>query len=254
MKSETNRPISPFIDRVANILTSLSEGFNTVSEISEHCKLNVSTTHRFLNILSKPGFISYDVINHKYYLGPLIGSLSSNNNMTHQYLILNAYSVLKTLSDVSTETVTLSTLFGNQVIQLYEIPNKHSIQIKEKIEGIPILFPVGAAQKTLIAQMNDENLNRFLKFLDVWSGRNNFDFEKDLFLLERSQILNQGFCVSAGERLAGGMCISAPVKNYYCPVALSILGLESRLRPRLKEMTVVIKECADKLSNSLIQQ
>jgi DNA-binding IclR family transcriptional regulator len=74
-KNSNNRESKTFMDKIARILVSLSDGKNSVTDIAHQCNLSTSATHRLLNVLAESSFAVRDPINHKYYLGPLINNL-----------------------------------------------------------------------------------------------------------------------------------------------------------------------------------
>ena len=66
----------------------------------------------------------------------------------------------------------------------------------------------------------------------------------------------QGYAVSFSERVPGSASISVPVKGYVCPVALSVLGPESRFRTtvmmdHLEEIKGSSARISEKLSGSI---
>ena len=65
---------------------------------------------------------------------------------------------------------------------------------------------------------------------------------------ELAKVRKQGYAISYGERISGVVGISAPIKNYLCPAALSILGLEQRLSNELTNLVKEVKSCADSIS------
>ena len=54
-----------------------------------------------------------------------------------------------------------------------------------------------------------------------------------------------------GERISGALCISAPVSNYFWPVAFSLIGPESRLQPHLEETIEKVKAGAHQVSDNI---
>lgn len=64
--------------RTANVMTCLSHGVETVTELAEICKLNKATIHGLLQVLCESRMVMQDPINHRYFIGPLITEIASN--------------------------------------------------------------------------------------------------------------------------------------------------------------------------------
>jgi IclR family transcriptional regulator, KDG regulon repressor len=255
-KTELDGSLVSSVVRAANVLVSLSNGVNNVTDLAKYCNLSKSTVHRLLKTLEEPRFVVYDSLNHRYYLGPLVTLLASNSKATHQYLIMSALDEMKRLADLAEETVTLTLLVGIHFIHLHEITCKQGLKVNERVgdqeEGIAPLLPLGAIQKVLLSQLSDEELEPALK--SIASG--NVDgkvISHDPLMIEINQIRQQGYAVTHGERISGAISISTPVKNYFCPVALSILGPENRLTLKVNPIVEETRASAARLSENIIR-
>jgi DNA-binding IclR family transcriptional regulator len=76
--------------------------------------------------------------------------------------------------------------------------------------------------------------------------------DQEVLTEEIRRVRIQGYAVSFSERVPGSASISVAVKGYACPVALSVLGPESRfdatvMMDHLKE----IKGSSDRISQKL---
>jgi DNA-binding IclR family transcriptional regulator len=245
-----NSPDS-FIARITNILRCLSEGINTVNDIARNCNLSSSTTHRLLNMLREPLFVVYDASRRRYYLGPQVIELTAKPAATHQYLLMNALDELNRLSSVTGETIRLNLALGIQLIFLYEIPGKQDLTVIQKRSEIRPVMPRGAANKVLLSQMNDKNLELALKAAENWKPalvHSPFDETRDML----RKIRQQGYAVTRGEAILDCIGISAPIKNYFCPVAVSIIGPDHRLDGKIDELTKEVLASADKISQNLL--
>ena len=76
--------------------------------------------------------------------------------------------------------------------------------------------------------------------------------DRKVLIAQLKVIKRQGYAVSYGERIAGAMCISAPIKHYSYPVALSVLGPENRLKPRAAEIKEELVTSAARITNSIV--
>jgi IclR family KDG regulon transcriptional repressor len=240
-----------FVNRIAKILVCLGEGKNAVTEIADDCHLSMSTTHRLLNLLTEPGFTIYDPANHQYHLGPLVGQLAANPNVTHHFLLRVTRDEMKRLSDITRETLILSILHGIQSQSLTSIPSKHSLRVHETDEigrDVHSLTPLAAGQKVLLSQLDDAGLNSILKFV---KALDNPLMDIEQVKRELEQVGEQGYAITRGVKIPDVMAISAPVKNYIAPLSITVLGPESRLSRPASHFTAELLISANRLSNTI---
>jgi DNA-binding IclR family transcriptional regulator len=238
--------------RTTNILLCLINGINTNMEIAKYCKYSTSTVHRLLNVLKNLNWITQDRINHKYYLGPVINQLTSNQTSTHRYLLIHAIQEMGHLSNFSEETINLSILVQLRSVLLHAIPSKQELIITEMDSGYGTLFAVGATARVLLSQLNREEIREVLHKVDLSKLTGESITDRDLLMAQLMDIKRKGYGISYGERIVGAMCISAAIKNYSHPAALSILGPESRLKPRTEEIKEELMASASQISRSII--
>jgi DNA-binding IclR family transcriptional regulator len=240
-----------FIDRISSILLALNVGKKTVTEIAQWCNLNVSTTHRLLNLLKEPGFTIYDSSNHRYYLGPLINQLAANPDIAHQFLVVSTEAAVKELAGYTGETVNLSLLFGLRIESIQDIPSKHSLKVLVSNDdeiSIHSLSPLGSSQKVLLSQLSEARLNAVLHSIKLI---NDPLIDVDNVKAQLSQIRKQGFCISYGERVPDAIGISAPILHYTCPLALTIVGPETRMKSKISEYTARLLNSANHMSDNI---
>jgi IclR family KDG regulon transcriptional repressor len=238
--------------RATNILLCVSNGIDTNTEIAKHCKYSTSTVHRLLNVLKNLNWLVQDSISNKYYLGPIADQLTSDYSSRHRYLLVNALHEMGYLSNLSGETINLSILVGLRSVLLHGIPSKQELKVTEADSGYGMLFAVGATGKALLAQLSEEETREVMNKVDLARVTGNKITNKNELISQLKTIKRQGYAVSYGERIAEAVCVSAIVKNYSHPVALSVLGPESRLKPKLKEIKEELMASAGRISNSIM--
>lgn len=243
---------STSIHRAANILICLSNGINTITDIAKSCKLSKSTVHRLLKILEESYLVTKDPINHRYYLGHLITQLALNPKTTHEYLITCAIEEMKRLSDVSEETVVLSIMVGMQYVWLHQIMSKHVLRVTADINTAVLLF-VGATAKVLLSQLNDKELQVVMKNIKIERVTEHTVTDKNILIEQLKTIRQQGYAISYGERIVGAVGISAPIRNYVCPAALSIMVPQSRLEKRETDLITELKVSASRIPSNIRQ-
>ena len=232
MKTGEHATTVKSISRAADILFCLSNGINTVTDIARYCDLSKSTAHRLLKALKESYLATQDPNNQQYHLGPLIIRMSSNPQTTHYYLVTIALEEMKRLWDVVEDTVTLNIMIGIQYVRLHEIPSIHDLRVIDKYDPVGPIF-VGATARVLLSQLNDDELKAALKTLSIVRVTERSMTDKKLIMEQSKKIRKQGYAISYGERIAGSLCVSAPIKNYFWPAALSVVGPETRLKTEL---------------------
>jgi DNA-binding IclR family transcriptional regulator len=237
--------------RATNILLCLSNGINTNTEIAKYCKYSTSTVHRLLNVMKNLHWVIQDRINRKYYLGPVASELTANQGNAHRYLLAHALQEMGRLSNLSEETINLSVLVQLRSVLLHAIHSKQELIITEMDSEYGMLFAVGATAKVLLSQLNEAEIREVLHKVDLaeLSGQNITD--RNLLMAQLKGIKSRGYGISCGERIAGAICISAAIRNYSHPAALSVLGPESRLRPRMEEIKEELLASVRRISNNI---
>ena len=109
----------------------------------------------------------------------------------------------------------------------------------------------GASVKSLLSLLNDKQLKIALDLINITQATERTVTNKELLQLQIKEVRQQGYVVSYGERNFGGMCISAPIQGYMLPVALSIIGPESRLQQRAKEVIEELKAGVARISANI---
>lgn len=243
------------VSRASNILSGLSEGITTVTEIANRCDLDKSTASRLLKALEQSNLVIQDPVSHKYYLGTLIAKIASSLTIAHSHLVYQSAETLKRLSEISEETALLSILIGIQYVHLNEIPSKHEMKVTfSEITGIiwpPIKGVQGATFKALLSQLDDKSIKIIFNKSENTTRIKDSKFEEKMILEQLKQIRQQGYHISFGEKYIGEMGLAAPIKNYMLPVALTIVGPELRLKPKVDSLVKDLKASAEKISQEL---
>jgi DNA-binding IclR family transcriptional regulator len=240
------------IAHAASILNCISQDIHSLTDIARHCSLGKSTVHRVLKLLEASGLVVQDALNRRYYLGPLITQLASNPITTHEYLIMYTVLELKHLSALSEETVALDIMIGIQYYSLLEIPSQHDLRVTQESRMSGNL-QAGASVKALLSLYNDKQLKTALNSMNIPRTTEHTVTDKELLTAQIHEVRRLGYASSCGERFTGGMCISVPVKNYSLPVALSVVGPESRLRLKEKEVIAELKASSARISDNIAQ-
>jgi DNA-binding IclR family transcriptional regulator len=250
--SSKSATVSTSLHRATDILSCLSNGINTITDIAGYCKYSTSTVHRLLQTLKELEWVVQSENNHEYYLGPLVARLSSNQIAAHRYLIMQALREMIHLASSTEETVNLGVMFQLHFTLLHEIPSKHDLRITEESKRLGPLY-IGATAKVLLAQLDDIELKTTLRHLNFTRVTDKTVTDKELLIAQLQECRRQGYCVTYGERIPGAICISAPIKNYICPASLSIVGPENRLGPRINEVAEELIASVKRISSDIAE-
>ena len=233
--------------RTANILKCISNGIDSITGIANTCGLNKSIVYRLLKAMSEARLTTRNPITRRYHIGPLITEISSDPNVAHEQLILCAINEMRALSNYSRESIGLDVLIGFQDMVIFEIPSTYDLRITAKTRIVNDIH-IGNS-KVLLSQLGTKELKIILKNIVLDPITENTTTSKKELLAQIKQIKQQGYGIAYGERNEGAICISVPINNYLLPATLSILGPDSRVRPRITDYISKLKS-----SSNLIQE
>jgi IclR family KDG regulon transcriptional repressor len=238
------------VNRAIDILLCLSNGINTLTDISSYTTLTKPTVYRLLHTLEERLMVAQDPVTRKYHLGSTVIRLASDPKTNHYHLITCAANEMKQLWDSTGENVELNMMIGSQYDRLYEIMGRHKLKVIEGADPVGPVF-VGSAAKVLLAQLDDKELKLIMANINLKRVTERSVTNKRELLAQVRMVRQQGYCVSKGERITGATCISAPVSHYFWPVALSLVGPESRLAPSIDVIVRQVTKSARIISKNL---
>ena len=236
--------------RAVNILLCLSNGINTLNDVTSHTKLSKPTVYRLLKTLEELFMVTQDPLTHQYHLGPLVNQIAANPVTNHQYLITCAFQELRQLWDYFGETVELNIMVGLQYIRLYEITSKFDLKVEAGPDPVGPVF-VGATARVLLSQLDDADLKAALRYINIHPTTSHSIVERKDLITQSIEIREAGYAKSCGERIEGAQCISAPVRNYFWPVALSLVGPESRMKTLEQDAISRVKDSATRITSNI---
>jgi len=242
---------STTVARTIEILTCLAKGMDRIADICAHLGFNKSTVHRLLKALETGGLVIRDPANRHYYLSPLFVDLATKPLTAHKILTISAAGEMDRLRMLSQETVVLHIPLGLNRICLSEFESLQDIKYTAGIGKVAPLY-VGSAGKLLLSELGQRELQVILNNLKMQPVGPNTITDKQTLLAELEKVRQSGYAISMGERLAHSASISVSVKNYICPVSLSILGPEDRFRPHLLDTLPAMQEAAANISQKFL--
>ncbi len=239
------------IHRAAKVITCVGNGVNTLSGIADYCRLSKSTVHRLLKALEKSRFVIYDTFNRRYLIGELITDIAARPETYHDYLKMCAGKEMEELAEITEETVMLTVMVGLRQMRVLSIPSKHDLRVVEGPRKAAYTF-AGAGSQVLLAQLKDEELKAALKPCKPEKLTSLTVTDKESLMTRIKKIRQQGYAISAGERMSGAVCIAAPVRNYILPAALVVVGPESRMKDKTASFVDLLLTIADRISFNLV--
>lgn len=247
-----NEPVpTQTIARAVDILTILQEGMQGVTAISKRLGISKATIHRLLKSLEVTGLVMRDPDNRQYCLGPLVVRLASDYLNTHQNLCIWAREEMQHLWDLSGETVSLLIQVGMDGMYIDEYESPQLLRYKPGKGTITPLY-AGAGGKVILAELSDSKLRTILDNIRFESIGPKTIIDKEILIQEIEKTRKQGYATSFEEKTIGGAGISVPIRNYTCPVALSIIGPDTRLAPKLMGLLEEMRSSADLISKKLL--
>lgn len=244
-----NKEINSII-KAAEIMKCLAAGDIKLSHIARQLGYNKATVHRVLKTLEKVGLAIQDPVTTHYYPGPLLHSLSGNFLKTHHVLNEIALKHMEALRDATEESVNLQIPLGAQrfTVEIVHMVREYMFFTKPG-DTSPIYS--GAAGKVLLSMLSDTNLKLLLDSLVLLPITDKTVIDKSVLVEQLDQIRQQEYAIEFGEITLGAGAISVPVKNYSCPIALTIAGIETRLSRNSQTVLEQLRSTAKKISYEL---
>jgi IclR family transcriptional regulator, KDG regulon repressor len=224
----------------------------SISELAEITGQNVSTIHGILQELLRAGYITQKIKRGKYSLGLKFLSFSGTiNKIMSIEDIINPFAV--ELNKKINETVHIAIMSGHSGVNISFINSSHKLRVvtTEKM-GTP-LYCTGTG-KIFLAGMSDSELNKYLKTEKLIAYTPKTTIDRDKLKKQIQAIRLEGSAVDDEEFEIGVRNVAAPVRDFSGKVVASIGVLAPSLRltkARIKEVTPVLKECAENVSKAL---
>jgi len=244
---ETSKKISTIV-HASNILKCLSQDIGNLTHISKELGLHKATVHRTLKTLESEEFVVQDPTNRRYYLGPLIQRLTANPMIGHHRLILHSREELEYLRKITGETTGLQIQMGYKRVILEEVQSRHAVKIYRG-KGYAMPLYTAATGKILLAELSESDLNNLLNHIRLEPVAPRTITNKEELRKEVKKVKKLGYATSLDENIVGVASIAVPIKKYFCPVALGIVGPIHRFA--YMDFLEELKKCAFNISEKL---
>ncbi|MGP4015384.1 IclR family transcriptional regulator [Saccharopolyspora sp. 5N708] len=236
------------VDRALQLLQAFDRDHRelSVGELAEALQVHHSNASRLAGTLALRGFLERTTGSERYRVGPELRRLGMLGFLDHD-LVTEAREIMTALVAKVGETVALSTLDGDQAVDIAESPGRHVIGARQWIGR---RYPLHATSdgKVFLAFAAPQRPNP----LEALTERTITD--PDALGDEIDEVRRRGWAIARSE-LETGMCgVAAPVfgPGARCVAALNITGPEYRLPDAaLHELGRTCRAAADDLSARL---
>ena len=233
------------VERAFRIVDELAEnGGGRVSELADRLEMPVSTVHNYLQALVETGYVT---VEDKEY-STTTRFLEVGHRQRHRLEVFQAVS--DELQDIAAETgehVTLMIEENDQcvIVAVQEGPDAVNLFA---YPGARMPLHAAAPGKAILAHMPDDRVQEIIDRQGLVEMTNQTITDPDVLFDQLETIREQGYAIDEGERIAGMICISAPVldKSDEIRGAICVCGPQSRIdEPRREEIADIVKRSAN---------
>jgi DNA-binding IclR family transcriptional regulator len=241
--------------RAIDILGLLEENAAlSVTEISGLLAFPRSSAYKYLAVLMECRFVEYDQSLGKYKLGMKLFELGTTvQNRIVVDKIARPY--LEQLSNELGETVGLTVLDRNNALYVEKVEPESSetmVFLSRKVIRFPL--HAGAASKILLAHLEDEKIEAFLRTQKLVKYTGKTIVDPDKLRREVRAIRKAGYAFSEEEIDVGVRALAAPIFDHEGKIAagLVVFGPAQRIDDHKKEKILkAIFECSKEISSRI---
>lgn len=181
----------------------------SLAELCECTELNKSSAYRILCALTERKYVIRDDVSKTYKLSFKILSLSSAVLDSIEIKKL-ARTQLRTLSEISGETVHLLCRDGNEGLYIDKIDTPNTIGLKSQVgKRIPLYCTGGG--KVLLAFADTDFRIKYLETTHLTAHTKNTITDPEILMAELEKIRKQGYALDDQEHHDNITCVSVPV-------------------------------------------
>jgi DNA-binding IclR family transcriptional regulator len=201
-------------DKLLNILETLSEQTEPLrlQDIARLCKMNASTTLRFLTALQHRNYVAQDAETARYYLTFKLCALAQN--LTTFFDIRKAaLPYLRNVAHVFAESCHLA-VEDNMAVVYIEVVNANKTLMSTQYIGNMAPLHCTGVGKTFLADYTPAELEHYIavKKLAAYTEYTLTD-PKEL-KAELDRIRSEGYALDNQECEIGARCVAAPIRDY----------------------------------------
>lgn len=222
-----------------------------LTEVSQRCGLEKSTTHRLLAALAAEGLVERDAETERYRLG--LGLLELGMAV-HQKLDIRveALPILRSLADRAEETIHLGVARGPHVVYVEKVESPHAFQMRSRVGERMPLYSTGIGKAILAYAGEDELAVVLTNGLERRTPHTITDPTELRIELQRIRV--RGYSTDMEENEESVRCVAAPIFDHRLSVvgAISIAGPVFRFpEQRMAELAAHVVGAAQEVSKRL---
>lgn len=233
------------VQRAFRIISELSEnGSGRVSELGERLDMPVSTVHDYLQALVATGYVTVDEKEYR----TTTQFLEVGHRQRHRLEVFKAVrDELETVAEETGEHATLLIEEDDQAVILAVQEGPDAINLFA-YPGARMPLHATAPGKAMLAHMSEDGVDEIIDRHGLVEVTPRTITDQDVLFEELDQIRQQGYAVDEGERIAGMVCIAAPIldKSDRIRGAICVCGPRSRIdEERRDEIADVVQHAAN---------
>ncbi|QFU84882.1 IclR family transcriptional regulator [Natronorubrum aibiense] len=233
------------VERAFKLIDELAEnGSGGVSELAERLDMPVSTVHDYLQALVATGYVTV----HDTEYRTTTRFLEVGHRQRHRLEVFKA--VRDELEDVASETGEHATLLIEEddqavILAVQEGPDAVNLFA---YPGARMPLHATAPGKAMLAHMTDDRVDEIIDRQGLVAVTSQTITDPDVLFEQLESIRQQGYAIDEGERIAGMVCIAAPIldKSDRIRGSICVCGPQSRIdETRREEIADVIQRAAN---------
>ncbi len=253
-KSDSEKYHVPNLDRALSILELLSRHPKGLikNEITKALSLPANSVYRITTTLVNRGYLGHNEKTRRLSLTTKMMDLCISV-VDDESLVDKSWDVMCKLRDLTTETVHLETILGNEGVILEEAKSLHSLRYTVG-PGVRFELHAPAPGKVMLAFLDEKSRSHIISNMKFTRFTDKTITDRDKFLAELKKVAKQGYALDLAEIIEGTHCVSAPIigKNDRAVAALTVSGPAGRLpENKLKEIAGQVIIHADQISRKL---
>jgi len=213
-------------------------------EISRTFDISTTAAQRLVTSLVKKNCLIFDPVSQKYKLGYGLVRLVQGSIVKFD-LVKLAQPFMEKLRDSTGETICLNTMADQKRVTISQEVSTQELRWIAQIGHVYPLY-IGASGKVILANLPEDEVQQIL---DNQLNEEELELKKKL-LTELPAIKANGYCVSFGERIPGGVGIAVPLSIDDHLASLSVYAPSHRVTEEtVEEYIKQLKDAATVIAN-----
>ncbi len=201
------------VDRAITLLEAIAEagGETTLTELSRHTRLNISTCHHLLSTLVARGYVAKVPVRRSYALGARIHYLC--NASLQVDLPARAAPFIEQINERTGETVHLAVLQGDAMMKIAKRESRHPVRVDTGALGKSDAPHATATGKAMLAWLPEDDMRRVLSNgLPRFTAKTITEWPALIEALRH--VRRNGYAMDDEEYQPGVICVGAPIRDH----------------------------------------